>query len=41
VAAASEEVFRAAVVGRMVEETRQPNGTYFVALRRINVLALK
>jgi trans-aconitate methyltransferase len=33
--------FRTAVVERSLERTRQPDGTYFVAFRRINVAAEK
>lgn len=33
--------FRDAMVGRMIEETLQGDGTYFETFRRINVLAIK
>jgi trans-aconitate methyltransferase len=33
--------FRTVVVKRSLERTRQPDGTYFVAFRRINVAAEK
>jgi trans-aconitate 2-methyltransferase len=35
------QCFRDAVVGRMIEETLQKDGTYFETFRRINVLARK
>ena len=41
VAEKDRQRFRDAVVGRMIEETLQSDGTYFETFRRINVLARK
>ncbi|HUT44814.1 MAG TPA: methyltransferase domain-containing protein [Sedimentisphaerales bacterium] len=41
IAGKDRQRFRDAVVGRMIEETLQKDGTYFETFRRINVLARK